>query len=522
MRTLAVVCPDWPILAAGLSSVPAILVHGGRVVACSVPARVEGVREGQRRRQAEGLAGALEVLKHDPALEARSFEPVVRAVASLTPRVEITTSGICSFPTRGPARYFGGEETLAEKVATLVDEVIALMPGACGATCRVGVADGPFAAVLAATGGPGRRTVVERGGSRMFLSRFPLETLGLPELSDLLCRLGIGTLGELAEMPEEAVTARLGAEGRRAWHLANGLEDRGLALNEPPPELAVRREIDPPDERIDAVAFAAAGPADELCRRLGELELACTRLRIEIETEHGERSKRLWRADRPLNARMMVDRLRWQLEGWHAGSGGAEEPTAGVAMVFLAADEVIKHRGRQLGFWGEVSQTDLRAQRGLARIQGMLGHEAVTTAVMAGGRSVADQVRQVPLGDAPDEAGGSSGGSLPAPWPGRIPAPSPLVVFGELLPAQVFDAAGAVVRVSGRGLPSAAPARLAIGGARTGSQVMSWAGPWPVDERWWDPNASRRRARFQLVTEGGEAYLLALEGGDWWVEGLYD
>jgi protein ImuB len=561
VRTLAVVCPDWPLLAAGRAGVPAVVVQAGRIVACSVAARAEGVRVGQRRREAEGLAGSLEVVKCDPALEARMFEPVVSAIATLTPRVEVTTPGTCSFPTRGPARYFGGEEALAGKVAALVDEVLAGMPGVVGGVvgrsgdeprgvvvptrhitprghdvCRVGVADGPFAAVLAATGGGAAQvTIVERGRdrSRKFLSSFPLGVLGLADLSDLLSRLGIHRLGQLAEMPEEAVTARLGAEGRRAWYLANGLEDRALVLADPPPDLVVRREIEPPAERIDAVAFTAAASADELCRRLGELELACTRLRIEVETEHGESSCRLWRADAPLTARMMVDRVRWQLEGWQAGTSESEEPTAGVAVLSLAADEVVKHRGRQLGFWGEVSESDIRARRGLARLQGVLGHEAVTTAVVAGGRSMAEQVHRVPLGDAREgrearEEGGrrSTGARSQAavpPWPGRIPPPSPLVVFGEPLPVRVLDASESDVRVSGRGLPSAAPAQLVLGtSGTTGRAIVSWAGPWPVDERWWDPSASHRRARFQVVTDRGGAYLLALEGGTWWAEALYD
>jgi protein ImuB len=52
--------------------------------------------------------------------------------------------------------------------------------------------------------------------------------------------------------------------------------------------------------------------------------------------------------------------------------------------------------------------------------------------------------------------------------------------------------------------------------------VVAWAGPWPLDERWWDPAAARRRARFQIVTADGLARLLTLEGGRWSVEATYD
>ncbi|HEX8803675.1 MAG TPA: hypothetical protein VF743_05765 [Acidimicrobiales bacterium] len=51
--------------------------------------------------------------------------------------------------------------------------------------------------------------------------------------------------------------------------------------------------------------------------------------------------------------------------------------------------------------------------------------------------------------------------------------------------------------------------------------ITAWAGPWPCDERWWDPARHRRRARVQ-VEAGGVAHLLVLESGRWWVEATYD
>jgi protein ImuB len=75
---------------------------------------------------------------------------------------------------------------------------------------------------------------------------------------------------------------------------------------------------------------------------------------------------------------------------------------------------------------------------------------------------------------------------------------------------------GDPVGVSGRGQLSAAPSRCGS------EEVVGWAGPWPVDERWWDAASHRRRARLQVLLEGGGAYLLALEGGRWRVEATYD
>ena len=83
----------------------------------------------------------------------------------------------------------------------------------------------------------------------------------------------------------------------------------------------------------------------------------------------------------------------------------------------------------------------------------------------------------------------------------------------------VLDADGRRVMVNGRGFISSSPNLVVRPSER--SSVLHWAGPWPVDERWWDPARRRRRARFQLVTAEHDAVLVVLESGQWWLEARY-
>jgi protein ImuB len=111
-------------------------------------------------------------------------------------------------------------------------------------------------------------------------------------------------------------------------------------------------------------------------------------------------------------------------------------------------------------------------------------------------------------------------GDRPPPWPGRLPDPAPAAVAGpadDRAVVEVLDAAGVPVRVTGRGLATGDPARLDPGG-----RVVAWAGPWPLEERWWDPVRSRRRARLQVLGADGVARLLSLEDGRWFVDAVYD
>ena len=75
--------------------------------------------------------------------------------------------------------------------------------------------------------------------------------------------------------------------------------------------------------------------------------------------------------------------------------------------------------------------------------------------------------------------------------------------------------------VSGRGEASAPPQQMTDSKGRSRT-IVDWAGPWPLDERWWHPRSRRRQARFQLVLDDGSAHLCVLEAGRWWREATYD
>jgi protein ImuB len=500
-------CPDWPVVAAGAApDIPAAVVHANRVTACSPAARAEGVLPGLRRREAQGRCPELELLAHDPARDARAFEPVLVAVEELTPWVEVLRPGECAFPARGAARYHGGEPALAVTVTAAVHAALGGQSG-----CRVGIADGTFAAGLAAR----HQAIVPPGGSRAFLAPLPVTALDRPDLADLLVRLGLGTLGDLAALPRADLAARFGPEGVRASRLANGLDEQPRGARRPPPDLRVAVELDPPADRVDLAAFAAKALADELVARLDGLGLACTRLRIEAETDQGETLSRVWRYDPSGRlAAVMAERARWQLDGWLTGRTG--RPPGALTRLVLVPDEVVPDRGRQLGFWGGESEAGQRAARAVARIQGLLGPEAVRTAHLRGGRDPADRVAFTPASD-----GGPAGGPGAVPWPGQVPAPAPAIVYADPLPAEVVDAADETVTVDGRGLLGSLPSRLRVRD-RSWSAITAWAGPWLVDERWWDPAVHRRLVRLQVTTDRQVAYLLRLTGGRWWVEAVYD
>jgi protein ImuB len=208
--------------------------------------------------------------------------------------------------------------------------------------------------------------------------------------------------------------------------------------------------------------------------------------------------------------------------GW-VGEGAHDAPTGGVVLVRLIPEEVVADQGRQLGFWGGQTQLDDRAIRAVARLIGVAGPDAVQVAEWRGGRGPGEALVLVPALTAELEEREHRVTSPPGagPWPGRLPAPSPAVVHPGRRPADVVEAGGRTVWISGRGAVSAPPAAVAVEGGPA-REVVAWAGPWPCEERWWDATTTRRQARLQVVCADGAAHLLVLERGAWWVEATYD
>lgn len=525
-RILALWCPDWPAVAAAADrdlspALPVAVTSANRVLACTAVARAAGVRRGLRRREAQARCPELTVLAADEDRDARLFEPVVGAVEEIVPGVEILRPGLLVLSAHRATRYFGGEHAVAEP---LIDAAAGV-----GVECQVGIADELSTAVLAAK----LARIIEPGAGPSFLGPLPLSALtdepslagpGREDLVDLLRRMGIRTLGAFAGLSRADVASRFGADAVRAHKLACGEPERAPAPRGVAVELAVEKTCEPPIDRVDTAAFAGRELAERLHSGLAAAGVACTRLLIHAVTEAGEEHSRTWRCAEPLTPAGTADRVRWQMDGWLSGKNAAK-PSAGIVVLRLEPVEVASTAALQLGLFGGTGEGQDRARRAVSRVQGLLGGESVQIGVRSGGRGPAEQITLLPWGDQllprADPA---------APWPGQLPQPAPSVLApeGERVSVDLLDGVGRPVLVTARGMFSADP--QALRWLERVWRLEKWAGPWPVDESWWDPVLGHRAARAQVLpaardpTRGapGPALLLICRGGSWSVEGRYE
>lgn len=185
-------------------------------------ARAAGVRPGALLSQAIALCPTLEILEPDPDLYDEAQEMLLARLREWTPLVE---------PTAERGRVFigvGGLERLygppAEQIKSLTRHLSASFPSPLIARLRLGYAPGKFGAWVAArVARPGMPVRVTEEALPGFLAQQPVRALPVGErMIQRLERLRIGRLGQLAELPEPALVAQFGAEGRRAIAWATG------------------------------------------------------------------------------------------------------------------------------------------------------------------------------------------------------------------------------------------------------------------------------------------------------------
>ncbi|WP_235534925.1 Y-family DNA polymerase [Nocardioides sp. Soil777] len=526
MRVMVVWCPDWSVVAAldeaGRSNrSPAAVLSANVVEVCNGPARSEGVRRGQRRRDAQSRCPELVLLPANPDRDARAFEPVLALVEDLRPGVAALRPGLLAV--RAPGSWYGTETAAAATACQ------ALVEGGVW-DVRVGIADDLFTAEQAArTSEVQSWVVVPAGGSASFLRGLPVHVLQDDgsrgrELVGLLQRLGLRTLGDLADLPGDAVEHRLGSYGAEVRRRARG-EDRALfAARTPPPELDADVSFEPPLDSVEAITFSVRTTAERFVSQLAHHQLVATGVRVEAEADGVVCSSRAWLHPRHFGARDLVDRVHWQLQGAGVGgslrarkqSGTVRAPIDRVRFVPEVVEPAAAH-GEAL--WGAAS--DDLVERGVARVQGMVGFDAVRRPVLQGGRSPAARQALVPWGERAVDLR-----PVDRPWPGRVPGPAPVRVFATPPVAEVVDDAGREVCVTDRGVVTGEPRRFRVGGGAGGQglpwqPVTAWAGPWPTDEGWWS-GGSGPSARFQLVGADGRAWLLLRGPEGWSLEAGYD
>ena len=202
----------------------------GVVSAASYEARVFGVHSAMPMSRARRLAPtAAYVSPHFDRYSEKSRE-VMAILESVTPLVEQLSIDEAFLDVHGARRLLGTGIEIARRIRTRVEAETGLV-------VSVGVASTKFLAKLASDlSKPNGLIAVPPGTERAFLAPLPVSRLwGVgPATLQRLDRMGVRTIGEVAELPESALTASLGESLGQRLH--------ALACNDDPREVVPEHE----------------------------------------------------------------------------------------------------------------------------------------------------------------------------------------------------------------------------------------------------------------------------------------
>ena len=500
-RIACLIVPMFP-LAARLRSEPELLTEalaivegngsGAHLIAATRRARTKGIRPGMTLAQARSILPKLIARARDAECERTAQEALLEVAETFSPRVEDAGDGIVFIDVSGMERHFPSEKDLGDAALRATDAI--------GLPARFGLAASKLASRVAAEL-PKSPTIVEAGREAEFLAPLPLARL-TPELdaAATLQRWGITSIGELAQLPESEIAARLGELGRELHYAARGIDPRPLIPRAMPPEFREGMELEWPLVALEPFLFIAGNALERLSKRMEIQGFACKRIELTMMLEPDGFHARAIDLPAPTrDTKTMLTLLRLDLE---------KSPPGAPVIGFSLTAHPDRPRRAQLSLFGPAALSPEKLATTLARLISMLGEDRVGMPVSVDGHLP----ERYALGD-----------FAPPPPPGmkRKPRKS-----GGLAAARVFRPP-LPVEVMTRPSHSDEPGELQIdsitGEGDINGAVRTSSGPWQLEEGWWNPS-SAQRAYWDVELLNGKSYRMYRDAGanGWFVEAGYD
>ena len=251
-----------------------VLVGGsarrGVVAACSYEARKFGIKSAMPMAEALRRCPSAIVVRHSMDRYAEASHRFFQILGDYSPEVEGLSLDEAFLDVTASARLLGDGPTIARAIKRRVIEELSLV-------ASVGVAPIKLAAKIASDiDKPDGLRVITPEGLLSFLHPLPVTRLwGVGEATrEVLAKLGLSTIGDVARYPEGALVARLGAAtGQHLASLARGEDHRPVVAEQDPVSVGHQETFEDDIDDKGELAVILLDQADRVAHRLREANL---------------------------------------------------------------------------------------------------------------------------------------------------------------------------------------------------------------------------------------------------------
>lgn len=318
-----------------------------------------GVQRGITRPQMELLEG-LEILRRSLSEEQSARDALLECVRRFSPRVE----ELCFDGALGFGADISGTEKLLGAAENIVNN-LQQQAQAIGITVSVAASCNFHTALCWAKAHP-KTKVIALGDEKQTLAPIPIDVLDLTLDQSVTFPLwGIHTLGALAALPETALVARLGQDGKRLHQLARGEHPHLLKPVEQEFELKEEIEFEAGVESLDSILFVLSPMLRQLVVRAQSRALALAQITVACVLEGGATHARTIRPVLPtIDHEALLKLIHLDLI--------ANPPSAAVVAIRVQA-ETNKPSRAQLGLFSPQFPESMRLEVTLARLAAVVG-----------------------------------------------------------------------------------------------------------------------------------------------------
>jgi len=236
----------------------------GVVAACSYEARPFGIRSAMPISRAYRLCPKAIYVRPRMTRYAEMSDRIFAILRDYTDVVEPLSIDEAFLDVTASQRLFGPAEAIGQTLKARIRSELGLV-------ASIGLAPNKFLAKVASDlGKPDGFVVVALGKERAFLDPLPISRLwGVgPKTEARLQRLGLQTIGRIAQTPVETLEAMLGGAGRDLWELANGMDDREVVPEQEAKSIGAETTFEKDTDDREEIRRTILELSDRVGRRL--------------------------------------------------------------------------------------------------------------------------------------------------------------------------------------------------------------------------------------------------------------